>query len=107
MKKGIIVGVIMVMAVGCGKKTKEVIGSWTTEYELGMYGEITQTYEFHKDNTCKKILMTDMKIEKECTYEIKEDKIEMTYEDGQVRIVSYRVDGDDLIIGGYRHTKSK
>lgn len=96
---------MMVLLTGCGKKD-ELVGKWTTKYELGMYGEITQIYEFHKNKTCKKTLITDMTIEKECTYKRKKDTIEIKYDD-QEEEIPYRMEEDILILGGYQHTKNK
>ncbi len=111
MKKQIIIIVTFItlagILTGCGKKEskEELIGKWTTKYELGMYGEITQTYEFQKDKTCKKTLITDMVIENSCTYEKKDNTIEITYSDGKTDSLNYRMEEDKLILGGYTHTK--
>ena len=105
MKKIIVIGVGLLLLTGCGKKENEIVGTWSTQYELGVYGEITQTYEFDKNKTCKKILVTNMEIEKNCTYEVKEDIIKITYEDGQVYEAPYRKEKDGLVIGGYKHKK--
>ncbi len=95
---------VIILLTGCHRKDN-LVGKWTTKYELGMYGEITQTYEFHKNKTCKKILITDMIIEKECTYQKKKDTIDITYRDGTNQSIAYRMEEDTLILGGYKHIR--
>ena len=104
MKKEIIMILSIILLTGCGKKD-ELIGKWTTRYELGMYGEITQIYEFQKKGGCKKTLITDMIIEKDCTYEKKEDSLEIRYNDNTKQSIQYRMENDKLILGGYEHIK--
>ena len=105
--KGIIVlGIILIGMTGCGKEDI-LVGKWETKYELGMYGEVNQIYEFEKSGKCKKIIYTDMKIEKECKYKKKEKEIEITFETGEKSILKYRVEGEDVVINGYLYKKQK
>lgn len=106
-KKVILLGIGLLFVTGCGSKKDELLGKWTTKYEMGMYGEVTQIYEFNKDKTCKRIIVTDMKIEKECTYEKTENTIEIKYNDGDADTVNYRFEEKGAVIDGFTYTKSK
>lgn len=101
-----VVGVSLLVLTGCGKKD-ELLGKWKTTYELGMYEEVEQTYEFKKNKSCIKTLKTDQKIEVNCKYKVNDNKIEVEYDDGKKTTLTYRKEDKDLVIDGYKYKKQK
>lgn len=86
------------------KNENKIIGVWTTSYELGSYGKVSQTYNININNTCSKILVTDMEIKQECKYEIKDDQIIFKYAN-ESKKYKFRFEENKLILGGYAYEK--
>lgn len=106
MKKIIVIMMSLILITGCNSKKEEnkLVGTWSTKYELGTYGDVTQTYNINKDGTCNKTLITDMEIKQDCTYKINKDEITFIYKDDE-KTYKYRFENSKLILGGYEYEK--
>ena len=79
-KKAIIVGGMALLLTGCGKEKNELLGTWETKYEMSVFGEVTESYTFKEENKCIRIFNAGSDIIEECTYEVKEGKIRIIWE---------------------------
>ena len=114
MKKLLIMLVPIFLLTGCGTKTEEqkkednLIGTWTTSYELGAFGEISEKYTFKKDGQCVRTLNAGSDIVDECTYEINESGIRIIWENkiDKENFSKYvEVDDNTIVIGEHTYKK--
>ena len=103
MKKILIILLTVMCLTGCGKKKDELLGTWETNYELGAFGVVTETYEFKEEGKCIKTLDAGTIVTNDCTYEFNEDKseIRVVWEDktDKESYSNFSLDKDTLVIG--------
>ena len=116
MKKYLFMVLSLLLLTGCGLKKKtdmevkkeNIIGKWTTSYQLGSLGQIKESYTFKKDGKCVRTLNAGSDIVDECTYEITDQGIRIVWE-SKIDKESYskyvEIDENSILIGEHTYQK--
>ena len=113
--KKILVFIILILMVGCGKVEKEedkLIGTWETKYNLSVFGEVTESYVFKENKECVRMLNTGSDIVNKCTYEFNEEKDEIRIIwDNKLDKERYdryiEIDDNNIMIAEHKFTRKK
>lgn len=111
MKKYLFIILTIICLTGCGKKEEvnSLLGNWETSYELGAFGNVTESYEFKENGECIQSLNAGSTIITECTYQLnnEKNKIKIVWEDKKDKdsYTDYSLNDNELIIGTRKYIK--